>query len=296
MQLRSTQPGCNDFDLMHPELYFGIRAYAVFLALGNVVGWIAAIRCGRRAGLEVKRLGVCLLLLMFVALCGAKLYSLIERGGSLPTFWTEGFGGYRFPGAVIALLAALLLFRRRLPLGVPAALLADVIAPAFGLGMAAVRVGCLLAGCCSGVPSDLPWAIQFPRGSQPWHAHVAAGLLSPVAARSLPVHPLQLYFGLLSLGIAAFVLRLQAKKSYEGQLFLVYVALQGTGKFLLEFLRFGPLPHVQYASLFLGLGASVTLLLMAMRKDELKNVRGNSADTGAGPFLSSRNPATIRQP
>ncbi len=107
-------------------------------------------------------------------------------------------------------------------------------------------------------------AIQFPHGSQPWQAQLRAGLLSPEAPLSLPVHPLQLYFALFSLALGVFALAWQSRKAYHGQVFLLYVALHGIGKFFLEFLRFGPLPHVQYASGVLGLFAVTALIGKAM--------------------------------
>jgi prolipoprotein diacylglyceryltransferase len=56
----------------------------------------------------------------------------------------------------------------------------------------------------------------------------------------------------------------QRRKAYDGQVFLLYLCLQGGGQFGLEFFRFTPLPHVQYLSLlFLIVGGS--LLLMKAR-------------------------------
>jgi phosphatidylglycerol:prolipoprotein diacylglycerol transferase len=143
---------------------------------------------------------------------------------------------------------------------IPAGTLADILAPAFAFAMSVVRIGCLLAGCCSGRPTSLPWAIRFPAHSLPWAAEVHAGLLSIDSSQSLPVHPLQIYFGLLSLGLGIFCLWFARRKAYEGQVFLVYVTAYGFGQFFLEFLRFGPLPHVQYMALAIALVSGSVLL------------------------------------
>ena len=37
----------------------------------------------------------------------------------------------------------------------------DVFAPGIALGHVIGRLGCLLAGCCYGRPTDVPWAITF---------------------------------------------------------------------------------------------------------------------------------------
>jgi phosphatidylglycerol:prolipoprotein diacylglycerol transferase len=146
---------------------------------------------------------------------------------------------------------------------IPIGQLADVIAPAFGFAMSVTRIGCLLAGCCAGKPSDVIWAIRFPAHSLVWGAQVRAGLIGADAATSLPVHPLQIYFGALALGVGIFALWFERRKAYDGQVFLAYVTLYGIGQFLLEFLRFGPLPHVQFMALVLALVAAAVLAVKA---------------------------------
>jgi phosphatidylglycerol:prolipoprotein diacylglycerol transferase len=241
---------------MHP-LIAGVRAYPIFLVAGTLVGSTVAILGARRAQLDMRRFLAALAVLTIAAPLGAKLYGLIERPGILAPIGVEVFAGYRFPGAALAVAITLWALGRwgRISAGV----LADVIAPSFGFAMAIVRVGCLLAGCCGGRPSALPWAIAFPVHSQLWWAQVHAGVLPRTAAATLPVHPLQVYFALLALGLGCLALRLQRRKRYDGQVFLIYMAAYGTGQFVLEFVRFTPLPHVQYMALAVALGAGTLL-------------------------------------
>src|SRR5680860_890087 len=75
--------------------------------------------------------------------------------------------------------------RARLPLLATA----DVIAPAFGLGLAVGRVGCFLTGLHPGRPTTLPWGIEY---------------LGAVR------HPIPLYesvLGLLLLGLGLLLLK-----------------------------------------------------------------------------------------
>src|SRR5574340_151815 len=113
---------------------------------------------------------------------------------------------------------------------------------------------------CFGVPARLPWAVRFPAGSHPWADEVAKGLIPPNALASLPVHPLQLYFLLLAFLVGAFLLWLQPRKQFDGQVVLLYLALHEPGKFLLEFLRAQPAPHVQLLSLAFAVIAWSVLL------------------------------------
>jgi phosphatidylglycerol:prolipoprotein diacylglycerol transferase len=56
--------------------------------------------------------------------------------------------------------------------------LLDAAVVAIAVGIALGRVGCFLAGCCYGAPTDVAWAVHFPAG----HETGGAG-----------VHPTQLY-------------------------------------------------------------------------------------------------------
>ena len=114
--------------------------------------------------------------------------------------------GFRYPGAVIALLACYPLLRQVLPKDPPLARFADAVSPGIAFCLATLRIDCLLRGCCSGSVCSLPWAIRFPAGSPAWRQHIAEGLVATEAAQSLAVHPLQLYFLLASLATAIFCL------------------------------------------------------------------------------------------
>jgi phosphatidylglycerol:prolipoprotein diacylglycerol transferase len=77
---------------------------------------------------------------------------------------------------------------------------------------------------------------------------------------SLPVHPTQIYESAASLAIAAFCLiYVHPRKRYDGQVFLSFVTLYATARFLIEFLRRDDRGE------FLGLSTSqlVGLLLVA---------------------------------
>ena len=72
-------------------------------------------------------------------------------------------GGLVVYGSFIGAMLGLGLFWRRYRM--PLLATADLIAPSMLLGLALGRVGCLLNGCCYGVPCDLPWKVTFPWSS-----------------------------------------------------------------------------------------------------------------------------------
>ncbi len=145
-------------------------------------------------------------------------------------------GGLTYYGGFVAASATALYLLRsdRFPFW-KAADMAGMVVPV-GLGMG--RLGCLLAGCCFGTPSDASWALSFPGGSPASEAQHKAGLLLSVGEPSLPVHPTQIYESFACFAIAAaLILWLHGRKRYDGHVFLAFVALYATTRFVLEFLR-----------------------------------------------------------
>ena len=84
------------------------------------------------------------------------------------------------------------------------------------------RLGCFMAGCCHGLPTESFLGVQFPADSPACQLH---GLQ--------PVHPTQLYemVLLIALGLAT-----QFKVPPLHRIW-VYLLAYGTGRFLIEFLR-----------------------------------------------------------
>ncbi len=249
---------------MHPEL-FGVRLYPVFLGLGIATGTAVTLCSARRIGVPWGRLSALLALLCLGALAGAKVHAGIEGGGGWPGI-TNLSRGFRHPGGMLGLVVALPLARRLLHVHLSVAALADPLAPAAGVAMALVRLGCFLAGCCHGGPSTLPWAVRFPAHSFAWEGQVAGGLLANDAPQSLPVHPLQLYFALTALLATLVALRVRRSQRDPGQVALSFVAADNTARFLLEFLRAEPVPHLCWLAAGIGGAATAGLLLMSVRR------------------------------
>jgi len=67
------------------------------------------------------------------------------------------FGGFLFATPVLILYA---IWRK-----VPVLRGMDIVAPCLMVGLAFGRMGCYLNGCCHGEECNLPWAVQFPYGS-----------------------------------------------------------------------------------------------------------------------------------
>ncbi len=115
--------------------------------------------------------------------------------------------------------------------------LADVLV--LGLPLAAVsgRVGCLLAGCCYGTPTNSNWGIAYGPGTPAFMQHMESGILAEGAISSALLYPIQLILigGNLLIFIALWLLR--KKLSRPGLIAFLGFGLLTLQRFGIEFLR-----------------------------------------------------------
>ncbi len=115
---------------------------------------------------------------------------------------------------------------------------ADMAGMVVPLGLGFGRLGCLLAGCCFGKPTGSRLGLVFPPDSPASESEFKAGLLKSMGESSLSIHPTQIYESGACFAIAALlILYVHGRKRYDGQVFLMFVALYAAVRFGLEFLR-----------------------------------------------------------
>jgi len=210
-----------------------------------------------------------LLIFIAISLGAALLISFLSDG--LFHSLHEGelaFGSITFIGGLIGGLVCFILLVRfmdkkhlkKLPNILNTVIVGVVLAHAFG------RVGCTLAGCCYGIPTDSFLGMAFPYGE----------------SGNIPVYPTQL-FEAIFLFILFFVLN--KVKVFRNIEFSVYLIGYGTWRFLIEFIRGDdrgeflsfiqgtysnyPTPS-QYLSLIL-IGIGIFLLINRKKKIEKQN-------------------------
>lgn len=151
--------------------------------------------------------------------------------------WAKFYaGGLTYYGGFLAASAAAyrLLRADKFPFW-KAADMAGMVVP-IGIGFG--RIGCLLAGCCFGTPTESGLGLSFPGSSPASEAQHKLGLLPSLTQPSLPVHPTQIYESAAAFAIGAWLtLYLSPRKRYDGQLFAAFVALYAGARFVLEFFR-----------------------------------------------------------
>jgi phosphatidylglycerol:prolipoprotein diacylglycerol transferase len=131
--------------------------------------------------------------------------------------------------------------RQKMPLG----LAADACAPALALAYAVGRMGCFFVGDDWGRPTDSWVGIRFPRGTPATTVDVIErdfGItVDPALVERygdvVPVHPTQLYEVGMSTLIFFLLWRIRGRQWPAGQLFMIWLALAGIERFIVEFFR-----------------------------------------------------------
>jgi len=252
---------------MHPVLFdfhgFAIYSYGLLLAAAYLLGLQFARMRARTRGLPAQRVMDLGIWIIISALVGAKLLLLIvdfRQYTSSPAdlLGLARSGGVFYGGLIGAVTVALIYLRRhRLPLWTTT----DVFAPAIALGHAVGRLGCLMAGCCFGRPTSLPWAITVT------NPQAAANVGTPLG---IPLHPTQLYEAGAELLILGVLLAWERRgRPFPGRTFWTYMLLYGVSRFIIEFYRgdtrgvvFGALSTSQFVSVVLVPLAIVMLVLL----------------------------------
>jgi|GEM_PF-1102644 len=120
----------------------------------------------------------------------------------------------------------------------------DVIAIAVFPAFAVQRIGCIIAGCCHGLPAVLPWSVAYTN-------------VDSLAPLGVPIHPTQLYY--LLWNIAAYIVLkvFRPHTAVDGAIFMLALALYGTGDLIIRFYR-------DEATVFFGLqmGQIIGILLL----------------------------------
>lgn len=222
---------------MHPylKLYFGshqvisISSYRLFFGLAALAVVLISFIGIRKKRLPLRQSLVILLVMVVSVPPGARILHVLTNPviyqQNPAKIWSLQLTGFSLMGGLI--LAAITGILMSLVLRFDPWPLADSIAPGLGVGIALMRTGCFLNGCCFGKVTNLPWAVHFPMGSIPYKYYLP-GLLeqktvSPFALlRSPGLHPTQIYELLAALVITIFIIFLGRKKLPSGVLFLLF--------------------------------------------------------------------------
>lgn len=245
---------------MHPVLIdfggFEIHSYGAMGALAFVAGCTVVLWRAWRLGLDVNRVADVIFGMAVAGLVGSRLLYVaqhLDQVESAFDVFDLRRGGLVFYGSILlGLPVGLAVVRwRRLP----GWALFDIFATGAPLAHGISRVGCFLAGCCWGLPTDSAVSVIFPEGS----------VLAP---GGVSLHPVQLYESAALLSIAAVTNLLYDRRAFDGQVFGTYLLLYAGVRLFTESFRGDVsrgyfLPDVLGSTLSFSQGISLMVAVVA---------------------------------
>ena len=250
----------------------GIQSYGLFVVIGILLAtWLLLKNPKTRSIISEENFNKVLVAIIISGILGGRLLYALEEPLEIKSFldifkiWE---GGLSSLGSVLAILITVPIYLRHLK--VPIVQFLDLIAIYAPLVYSTARIGCFFAGCCYGLPSNLPWAVIYT--DQASSAPLCQAL-----------HPTQLYSSLASVIIFClmyFVFSKIFKKT--GMLICSYLALAALERFSVDFLRgdqsffsssgvLSKFSTSQYISLLIIVITLITMVLIQVIGESKKN-------------------------
>jgi phosphatidylglycerol:prolipoprotein diacylglycerol transferase len=231
---------------VHPHLIqFGhliLPTYGFLMALGTILSLLVCLRTVRLLSLDADKIWSVALLAIVSALVARVLLNLVR--------WP------RYTFAVGIAIAAALAYAFHL--GLPLRRTADAFAPSLALLSGVASIACLEAGCDYGTPTHVPWAVVF-----------SSPAAVPGTPLGVPLHPTQLYAGLVEFVLFVLLLWLLRLPHYDGEILGAWLFLGGLSSFLLTLLRGDSIMVTQLVSATMVLGGG----LLWLRRPQVSHAR-----------------------
>ncbi|MBX2894922.1 MAG: prolipoprotein diacylglyceryl transferase [Cyclobacteriaceae bacterium] len=215
---------------MHPILFkvgsFTIYTYGFCIALGALLGFLYMYWQGKKQySLTFDQSNNLFILLVLAGVVGGKFFMIFEDPSlylSQPQKLFSG-SGFVFYGSLLTCIPVMLWYFKKIKVSVLGML--DVMAVVTCIVHGFGRVGCFMAGCCYGLPTDSFLGVVFSNPvcqAEPLHT---------------PLYPTQLFEAAFIFFILIVLLILKKKKNFDGQLFLIYLMVYAVGRGVLEMFR-----------------------------------------------------------
>jgi phosphatidylglycerol:prolipoprotein diacylglycerol transferase len=224
-----------------------VYSFGLMMALGFLAAdYVIRLECIRR-GYDPEYSSSIVIVAAVMGLVGSRLYAILD---DLPTYLADpksmifSGSGFVFYGGMIGGLLGAYLVSRWYRIGFGSTL--DMCGPALAIGQAIGRMGCQLAGDGDwGLPSNVPWAMAYPRAIVGWNSETVLKLDDHYRLVSgyfpgVRVHPAPVYETILYLGVFTILWSMRKTSYPPGRVMYWYMVLAGGARFLAEFWRINP--------------------------------------------------------
>jgi len=233
---------------MHPTLLdtklFGlaihVNSYRFFMLLAIVIVIAGSYWMIKKSELNLRNALIVLGVSIVAFLIGARFLNIlinlglyIDHPARIYTLSATGFSEY---GGIVTAVIVGSLVSRRLKLDIW--MLGDRLAPNLGIGIAVMRIGCYLNGCCFGTETNLPWGVKFPMLSDAHLYQLSEGATSILIVN--PVHPTEIYELIAALIGTAIAIIILKKKMTPGVAILAFAIWFTAFRLFNHFIRVMP--------------------------------------------------------
>jgi len=225
--------------------------YGILISLGMVLAVLITYKRAPQHDIQPDKILDFVLICIPLGIIGARLYYVVFNwsyyAGDFIKIINIRSGGLAIHGGLLFGLGAaviLCLIWKIRPLNV-----LDLVIPTVALAQSIGRWGNYFNSEAHGGPTDLPWAVMID---------------------GVPCHPTFLYESIWCLMLFIFLLWMDNRRRFEGQIFLLYGILYSIERFFVEALRtdslmIGPFKQAQVLSLTIIIFCTAVYILLNRR-------------------------------
>lgn len=216
---------------MYPILFnykmITIGSYGLLLGIAFYLGFLLTEREFKLKNIDPDLAYKLLIVVIPSAIIGAKMFHIFENFSefmsSPSSMIFSGAGLSVYGGFVLSFISAIVVIKKNRENVLK---IFDTTSPVMALGYAIGRLGCHASGDgCYGIPSDSLFSMAYPNG------------IVPITVNVLPA---PLFESLASFIFFLILMRLRKHEMRTGMIFFIYLIMNGSARFMVEFVRLNP--------------------------------------------------------
>jgi phosphatidylglycerol:prolipoprotein diacylglycerol transferase len=256
---------------MYPDIFGFVKSYGLMLAISFGLGLWLSIHRGKKYDLSSETIMDLVFGVLVSSIIGVRLMFVLTHLGDFDPWYRVFYiwdGGLTLYGGIgLATFTVWYMTKKR---GIPFLVIADIFSPGVILGIGLTRIGCFMAGCCFGSPTECGCGVTFPVGSTPFDQY-----------GGVPVFPSQLFGSAGGFLVFGLLLLLERFSNYRGATFGRFLLLYGVSRFTVDFFRYYEpeqivalgLSNNQWISLGM-MAVGLAVMILCARKARFAEVKG----------------------